>query len=172
MFEDILELEASMNEIVEKDSTKFAQEIKPIANLFVKLAREILDKEGLPQTKISLAFDAWATNCRKNVTSTYIRIQYGELMFKRVMANQPVGCFYVFKTNDLDYPVVIRIMDTDRNIRKLSKIEKYLSILLEEIAHAKAPFKEMHGSKFALEFIKLWDKYYDYTYQEIKKCLV
>jgi hypothetical protein len=146
-------------------------EYKKLGDTFVSVATKILHENGLPQAKAKVVPKVWATNCSMDIHKTNIEVQFGEDMFRRSSTpdHYSSNIYYCLKLLDTENWMTVTIAgDT---VRKVAPSVKLASILLEEVAHAFAPYRAGHNEHFIYQFRKLWVKYFDYVHQEIKKVL-
>jgi|WetSurMetagenome_2_1015567.scaffolds.fasta_scaffold55253_2 hypothetical protein len=148
-----------------------APQYQALGDTFVRLATKILHENGFKQAKAKVVPKVWATNCSMDRHKTFIDIQFGEEMFRRTSTpdHYSSNIYYCLKLIDSENWMTVTIAgDT---VKKLAPSVKLSAILLEEVAHAFAPYKAGHNGEFIYQYSCLWRKYFDYVHQEIKKVL-
>jgi len=139
--------------IVEDSQNTLKEEWKYIGDFLLEGTRHILENENIPYT-VTLKGDVFSTHCNRKKRE----IQYGHHMIRAIMENrfrQSRG-YYIIK------PDHYRILIFSGYFRKyLEKGEKFISIMLEEIAHV-YPSRSNHRGEFLSHFATLWKKYFTY----------
>ena len=166
--EDDFSEELLLEDSILNGSITIAPQYKLLADLFVKLSKEILTKEGYQDVKVQIVPNVWATHANK-----YAKVvQYGELMFTNISKNsyyQARRYYYCYRVIGSDISLITTLSSSNRNI--LPVAVRYASVLLEEVGHIVAPLGAAHGNLFLCTYTKLWDKYFLNVYQEISKCI-
>jgi hypothetical protein len=143
----------------------------PLARLFVKLTVDIFDKEGIKYTAIKIEPKKWRTSCQSTIDKKTIIVHYGEEMLQKHLQHNCNGSdiFYCIKLIDTEEWTTVKLIEG--SVKKLTPSVKLASTLLEEIAHALAPYNSHHNAKFIYAFQFLWKRYFSDVKTEINYCI-
>lgn len=143
----------------------------PLLEMMIKETLNIANKESLgyqdsshPKFNVRIVQGAWETNFDHENNE----ISYGEYCFASLIGkrNRESSSYYIVEKNEL--------LSIHGESKKLLKPElKILSVMLEEMAHAKCKIhsKPHRSYPFISSFKELWLKYADYLYKEIQRGL-